>query len=469
MSQSPQVLTERVLPTLNQDGTRRRIRPKLYKGPVYTKRFFVGWGLILMFVGLPFVKIGGAPAVFLDLAAREFTFFGRTFFATDGVLLMLLMLSIFVGIIGLTALVGRGWCGWGCPQTVYMELLFRPIERLFEGDRNSQLRLDKKGGGLRRAGKNVAFALLSLMVANVFLAYFVGTETLGQWILSSPFEHPGGFAVMGATAALVFFDFAYFREQMCTVICPYARLQAALLDKDSLIIGYDDKRGEPRHKGKPVPGAGDCIDCNACVVTCPTGIDIREGLQLECIACGQCVDACNTIMPKVNKPKGLIRYASQRSLAGGISKIVRTRLVAYTVLLSALLVALVVAGSERRGVDVTLLRGIGAPFVIQEDGVRNQLRVKLENRSAADEEYSLEIAFGSEGAKSATDVGAKVVIPENPVFVKAKARRTTTLFLVTPPELFENGRTPIIVRITGADGQAQVFPYHLIGPNGARP
>ncbi len=198
MNQSPAELKERVLPTLNQDGTRRRIRPKLYRGPIYTKRFFVGWALIVMFVGLPFVSIGGAPAVLLDLGAREFTFFGRTFFATDGVLLMLLMLSIFIGIIGLTALVGRGWCGWGCPQTVYMELLFRPIERLFEGDRNAQLRLDKAGGGGRRVLKNLVFAGLSIFVANVFLAYFVGVETLGDWMRSSPLEQPTGFAVMGA-------------------------------------------------------------------------------------------------------------------------------------------------------------------------------------------------------------------------------------------------------------------------------
>ncbi len=467
MNQSPAELKERVLPTLNQDGTRRRIRPKLYRGPIYTKRFFVGWALIIMFVGLPFISIGGAPAVLLDLGAREFTFFGRTFFATDGVLLMLLMLSIFIGIIGLTALVGRGWCGWGCPQTVYMELLFRPIERLFEGDRNSQLRLDNAGGGVRRVLKNVVFAVLSILVANVFLSYFVGVETLGYWMRSSPLKQPTGFAVMGATAALVFFDFAYFREQMCTVICPYARLQAALLDKDSLIIGYDEKRGEPRHKGKPIPGAGDCIDCSACVVACPTGIDIREGLQLECIACGQCIDACNTIMPKVNKPLGLIRYASQRSLAGGLSRIVRTRLVAYTLLLLILLTALIVVGAKSRGVDVTVLRGIGAPYIIEEAGVRNQVRIKLENRSAVDDAYQIEILF--DGEKQPGDLGVEVVIPENPVKVEAKGRRSTSLFLVTPVSAFQGGRLPITVRITGQDGESFDKPYHLIGPEGKTP
>ncbi len=232
-----------------------------------------------------------------------------------------------------------------------------------------------------------------------------------------------------------------------------------------MIIGYDEKRGEPRHKGKPTPGAGDCIDCSACVVACPTGIDIREGLQLECIACGQCVDACNTIMPKVNQPPGLIRYASQRSLVGGISRVVRTRLVAYTVLLLILLTALIVVGAKSRGVDVTLLRGIGAPYVIDEAGVRNQVRIKLENRSSLDDAYRIEILFEEETEPG----GVSVVIPENPMRVEGKGRRSTSVFLVTPISAFREGRLPITVRITGQDGESFDKPYHLIGPDGETP
>lgn len=462
----PPVPKELVLPTLNSDGTRRRIRPKLYKGPIYTQRFFVGWGLILLFVGLPFVKVGGLPAVFLDVASREFTFFGRTFFATDGVLLMLLMLSIFIGVIGLTALVGRAWCGWGCPQTVYMELLFRPIERLFEGDRNAQLKLDKSGGGRKRALKNVVFLVLSVLVANVFLAYFVSVDTLLHWIAASPSEHPGGFAVMGVTAALVFFDFAYFREQMCTVICPYARLQAALFDKDSLIIGYDEKRGEPRHKGKSRDGDGDCVDCSACVVACPTGIDIRQGLQLECIACGQCVDACDTIMLKVKKPLGLIRYASQRSLAGGARRVLRVRVVIYAALFLGLITALFAFGGRQTGPDVTILRGIGAPYVLSGEQVRNQIRVKIENRDSEDTEYKISILAGEPGkTKDLAALSGQVILPENPLTVEAKSRRTTSGFLLLPRGAFLEGRLGIVVRIE-ADGQAAIEKsYHVLGPS----
>lgn len=425
----------------------------------------MGWALILLFVGLPFVKVGGMPAVFLDVASREFTFFGRTFFATDGALLMLLMLSIFIGVILLTALVGRGWCGWGCPQTVYMEFLFRPIERLFEGDRNAQLKLDKTGGGGRRFLKNVVFLLLSVVVANVFLAYFVSVETLFEWMASSPAKHPGGFAVMGVTAALVFFDFAYFREQMCTVACPYARLQAALFDKDSLIIGYDEERGEPRRKGKSREGDGDCVDCSACVVACPTGIDIRQGLQLECIACGQCIDACNTIMPKVKKPLGLIRYASQSSLAGGKSRILRGRVIIYSAMLLALVVALLAFGGERKGPDVTILRGIGAPYVIEGDQVRNQIRVKIENRDSDAAVFQISILAGVPGAaRELSEFSGQVILPENPLSVEGKARRTTSGFLLLPRSAFQDGRLAIVVRIQVQGAAPIEETYHVLGP-----
>ena len=308
------VSPERVLPTLNADGTRRRIRPRLYQGPRLTGRTRVAWALMLLFAGIPWVEVGGKPLVLLDVPRREFTFVGRTFLPTDGVLLMFLLLTIFVAIIWTTALVGRAWCGWACPQTVYMEFLFRPIERLFEGKRENQIRLDREGLGARRIAKNLVFLLVAFLLANVFLSYFVGARTLLGWMKLSPLENWSPFVIVGVTTALVFFDFAYFREQMCTVVCPYARIQSVLLDKSSLIVGYDRPRGEPRAKGKPLAGRGDCIDCNACVVACPTGIDIRDGLQLECIACAQCADACDTIMLKVKKPVGLIRYGSQLTL-----------------------------------------------------------------------------------------------------------------------------------------------------------
>ncbi len=468
MSRLPEISKERVLPTLNQDGTRRRIRPKLYKGSLYTKRFVFAWGLMVLFVALPLIRIGGMPAVFLDVISREFTFFGTTFLATDGVLLMFLMLIIFVGIVALTAIVGRAWCGWACPQTVYMEFFFRPVERFFEGDRNAQLRIDKRGLNLRRVLKNLVFVLMSIFVANVFLAYFVGVEALARWISSPPSQHFSGFLVMGATAALVFLDFAYFREQMCTVVCPYARLQAALLDKNSLIIGYEGKRGEPRHKGKSRPGDGDCVDCSACVVACPTGIDIREGLQLECIACGQCIDACNSIMPKVKKAPDLIHYASENALGGKTSKVLRPRVFAYGALLITLISLLFLFGSKRGNADITVLRGIGAPFVLEGEMVRNQVRVKVENRERKEASFQIEVLIGhGKDVRSAEQAGIQVIIPENPLQVAGRGRRTTSLFVVAKREHFESGRLPIVVRVRSTTHDIQNIKYHLLGPQGS--
>jgi cytochrome c oxidase accessory protein FixG len=461
----PPVYDGRVLPTLNADGTRRQMRPEQYPGRFLNARRIVGLGLIGLFVIIPLLRMNGKPLMLLDVVERRFTLFGRTFLPTDGVLLMFLMLSLFVGIIALTAVLGRAWCGWGCPQTVYMEFLFRPIERLFEGNARSQAEFDKRGGGLRRVLKNVTFLLLSVIVGNVFLAYFVGTDRLFSWIAHSPAQHPEGFVVMAVTAGLVFFDFAYFREQMCTVICPYARLQSALLDKDSLIIGYDEKRGEPRSLGKPKPGHGDCIDCKACVRACPTGIDIRKGLQLECIACAQCVDACDSIMARIDKPKGLIRYASQRTLGEGVRRLWRPRVAIYAVIVTALLTALVSVGGSRTHAQVTVLRGVGAPYLLVPQGVQTQLRIKIENHESTDETYQVELSFGKPGHEApASTLSGQVIFPENPVHVPGLGRRMVGGFVTMPEKVFENGQLPVTVKVTDKKGVGQTISYKLLGP-----
>jgi cytochrome c oxidase accessory protein FixG len=452
----PAPAPERVLPTLNADGTRRRIRPKLFRGGFWKARLVTAWALIALFVTLPFLKMNGRPVMLLDVPARRFHLFGRTFLATDGVLLMLLLLSIFVFIIWITALFGRGWCGWACPQTVYMEYVFRPIERLFEGNRAAQLAIDRGGPSARRVAKNIVFALLSVLVANVFLAYFVGVERLERWVTRSPLEHPTPFLVMAVTAGLVMLDFAWAREQMCTVVCPYARLQSVLLDPRSLIVGYDKRRGEPRVKGKPRPGRGDCIDCGACVVACPTGIDIREGLQLECIACAQCVDACNSIMTRIGKPPGLIRFSSQESLeTGKKTEWLRVRVLLYPLLLLGFVTALVVSAGRIGGADVTVLRGIGAPFVEQPAGVQNQIRIKIENRSEGDRRYMIELLDAPE---------ARLIAPENPLPVRAGSHATTSVFVIAPASAFSHGVRPVRFRVSDGAGFSREAAYKLLGP-----
>ncbi len=440
----------RVLPTLNEDGTRRRLRPKLERGRYFQKRRVLAYSLMALFVLLPLGRLGGKPLVLLDLPAREFTFFGSTFLATDGVLLMLLLLAIFIGVVGVTALLGRAFCGWACPQTVYLEFLFRPIERLFEGKPGSRF------GTLRRLGKWVAFIVASFVLAHVFLAYFVPVEVLVKWLTQSPAEHPASFAAVMITAGLVLFDFAYFREQMCSVACPYARIQSALIDPSSLVVAYDARRGEPRAKGRRREGFGDCIDCTQCVSVCPTGIDIRDGLQLECIACAQCADACDRVMGRLGKPLGLIGYSSQTSLDGkGPTKFLRPRIFVYAGILTVLVVALVVVGRTRNESHVALLRGVGAPFIADASGVRNQIRFKIENRSASSEPFRIELV-------EAPDV--ELVAPENPLLVKGRESATTSVFVVAPSASFRGGARNVQFRVTNPDGFSRTLSYRLLGP-----
>jgi cytochrome c oxidase accessory protein FixG len=245
---------------------------------------------------------------------------------------------------------------------------------------------------------------------------------------------------------------------MCTVICPYARLQSVLLDRRSLIIGYDAPRGEPRHKGKPKPGFGDCIDCSACVVACPTGIDIRDGLQLECVACGQCVDACNSVMQRIDKPLGLIRYGAQERFerASVRPRAMRPRVVVYPVLLVVLIGALLFFGSRRAPAEVTVLRGIGAPFVEQPDGISNQIRMKFENHQPAEQSFSIELLDAP---------GARLIAPENPLVVGARGRRSTSVFVVLPAKSFGSGVRNVRFRVTGSAGFTVDLPYKLLGPD----
>ena len=463
------VATGRVLPTLNEDGSRRWIRPKPSHGKFFARRRSVAYGLMAIFFLIPFLRIAGKPVILLDLPRREFTLFGATFLATDTLLLMFLVASIVITIFLLTALFGRVWCGWACPQTVYMEFLFRPVERFFESGRSGSLAIDRLGlrGQLapRRLAKHGVYVLLALFVAHTFLAYFVGVDQLAVWVRRSPAEHPTSFAVMALTTGAILFDFGWFREQTCLIACPYGRIQSALLDSQSLIVAYDSRRGEPRARGRQhAEGTGDCIDCGACVLTCPTGIDIRDGLQMECIHCTQCADACDEIMRKVERPEGLIRYSSQAAMAGARMRKLRPRVVLYPAALVVALGGFVLTLSTRTTAEVTLLRGTGEPFTVQPDGrIVNQLRVKIANRSATDRAYAISVDSLPAGA---------LIVPQNPLLVKRSDNATTSMFVLLPRDSFTDGQRRVTVRV--ADGVSFVtsVTYPLVGPradSGVRP
>ena len=449
----------RVLATLNEDGSRRWLRPKLSPGSFWRIRRVVAYALMVVFFLVPYLRMNGKPLVLLDVPHRQFTLFGYTFLPTDTLLFMLLLMSIAISIFLLTALFGRVWCGWACPQTVYMEFLFRPIERFFEGGRSGSLAMDKTGGlRIRRLAKNGVYLVLALFLAHTFLAYFVGIDQLVQWVRQSPFEHPTSFLIMAGTTALIFFDFAYFREQTCLVACPYGRLQSVLLDRQSVIVGYDPLRGEPRaHQVKDRPAAaGDCIDCGACVLTCPTGIDIRDGLQMECIHCTQCADACDAIMDKVGKPRGLIRYTSRDEVEGKPTHLLRPRVILYPAALVIAVGLLAFNLGTKADTDVTLLRGAGAPFTRQPDGsVINQIRVKITNRDATERFYRLEVTGVA---------GASLIAPQNPVTVPGSRTVETSVFVVVPESSFEDDRLPSIIRVSDGAGFTLDIPFELVGP-----
>jgi cytochrome c oxidase accessory protein FixG len=414
---------------------------------------------MLVFFLIPHLRMAGMPLILLDLPRRHFTLFGTTFLPTDTLLLMLLLATIVIAIFLLTALFGRVWCGWACPQTVYMEFLFRPIERLVEGGRSGSLGLDKQRRHFhpRRLLKYAIYTVLALFLAHTFLAYFVGTEALAVWMRRSPTEHPTSFFVMAGTSLAVFANFTYFREQTCLVACPYGRWQSVLLDKQSMIVAYDTKRGEPRMKGKVRPaGAGDCIDCGACVLTCPTGIDIRDGLQMECIHCTQCADACDDVMTRVGKPKGLIRYSSRELLEGHTRHIVRPRTVLYPVALAVFLGGFIYALMNRDAADVTVLGGQGEPFTQQSDGrIANQVRVKIANRTNVDHDYRIEVV----GAESGS-----VIVPQNPLRVPTGQSAVTPLFILLPRGAFHDGEHRVTVRVSDGNGFSIDTPYRLVGP-----
>ncbi|HEU4725197.1 MAG TPA: cytochrome c oxidase accessory protein CcoG [Candidatus Eisenbacteria bacterium] len=451
----------RVLSTLNEDGSRRRIRPRFSKGRYHLRRRLTAYGLMLVFFLIPYLSMAGKPLILLDLPRREFTLFGTTFLSTETELFMFLFIGLVLVIFFATALLGRVWCGWACPQTVYLEFLYRPIEYWLEGGWRGAKKLDhKKGLHARRLAKQAIYFVLSMFLAHTFLAYFVGVEKLAQWVQRSPIEHPTSFLIMLGTTLLIFADFAWFREQTCLVACPYGRLQSVLLDRRSLIVGYDAKRGEPRQKGvidRP-SAAGDCVECQLCVLTCPTGIDIRDGLQMECIHCTQCADACDSVMLRVGKPPGLIRYGSRDEFEGKKSSWVRPRAILYPVALAITAGVFLWLLGTRSDAEVTILRGLGEPYTLQEGGaVANQIRIKVANRGRTDRAYRIDLAGAPEAA---------VIAPMNPLPVPAGESRTTSIFVVLPRRAFVKGEHAASVSLSDGDRFSTTLPYRLLGPEG---
>jgi cytochrome c oxidase accessory protein FixG len=378
------------LSNVNQrTGKRTWIYPKIIAGRFYRYRsWFSAALLLLLFIG-PWLRWKGHPLFLFDVLERKFIIAGIPFFPQDFYLLALGLLSFIVFIMLFTSIFGRLFCGWICPQTVFMEMVFRRIENWIEGNASAQKKLDEGPLNLRKilkkTAKHTLFWLISFLIANTFLAYLIGSDALLKIITEPIALHTGGFVSILVFTTVFYLVFAKLRELVCIMICPYGRLQGVLLDQNSVVVAYDHQRGEPRGhliKGETAAGKGDCVDCGLCVEVCPTGIDIRNGTQLECVACTACMDACDSVMHKINKPPGLIRYASENQIVARNGFTYSSRMKAYTAFFVVLFGVFATLLALRKDLQASVLRTPGTTFVRQQDGtVANFFLLKLTNKT----------------------------------------------------------------------------------------
>jgi cytochrome c oxidase accessory protein FixG len=460
VSQRPPNLTS--VSTINADGSHRFLHPSDVKGRFTLARRLTALVLIAVYVGLPWIPVKGFPAVFLDVANRRFHFFGFTLVAQDLWLGFFLVTGLAFGLFYVTSLFGRLWCGWTCPYTVFLDHVYRRVERFIDGDAPARKKLDAApwsvGKVFRRVVKHGIYLALSVAIAHVFLSYFVSIPQLYVWMQGPPSQHLLSFGVVLCITAGLYFAFAWFREQFCIILCPYGRLQSALTDDHTVVIGYDKKRGEPRGKVAS-PGVGDCINCMRCVQVCPTGIDIRNGLQLECIGCAACVDACDGIMAKVGRAPGLVRYDSMQGLAGKRTHYLRPRTLVYTAFALMGVLAAGVALYSLKPVRVLAKRIPGQPFFVSEGTVRNQFTIRIINKQHTKSQFRVELDSASAPA------GMKMLGAESTVEVPSLDEVEKTVILTVPQKQYQGSQqVRIHVREVG-EGVALTQEVEFLGPD----
>ena len=409
------------LATTDQQGNRIYLYPIEVSGKWRSRRSRLSAVLIVLFLILPWIKINGHQAILLDISHRKFAIFGVAFWAHDAPLLIFIFGGAALTLALVTAIWGRIWCSWACPQTVFIDGVFRRVEYWIEGDALTRRKRDEAPlsweKGLKKTLKWGVFTLLSLLISHSFLAYFFGTKALAQMMRSAPSENPMSFLVMGGITLLILFDFGWFREQFCTLVCPYGRFQSVLMDDESQVIAYDAHRGEPR-KGSPSDAnstrpQGDCVNCYQCVRACPTGIDIRRGVQLECIACTACIDACDQVMAKIKKPSGLIRYDSLAGILGHeqsqLKFYQKPKVLLFGALLMFMLAGLATTLHFREPLEATFIRAVGVPYqeLIGANGqseVINHFKLDLRNQTFEPQNIKLKLDSSSEELKSVQSV-----------------------------------------------------------------
>lgn len=368
------------LAIIDDRGNRLTVHPADVSGRRIDARRLVFWLLMGFYLVLPWISVNGDPLVRLDIERRSFHLFGLTLNAQDGPLLFFVLTGIGFSLFIVSTTLGRLWCGWACPQTVFLEGIFRRIERWIDGNDRERRALEAAPWTAvkirKRVMKNGIFLFFAIVIGHTLASYFTGAHELVDFITQGPASHPFAFGFSMAISGVLFFDMAWFREQTCLIICPYGRLQSVLADDDTYTIGYDKKRGEPRGKATD-PTAGACVDCGRCVDVCPTGIDIRNGLQLDCIGCGQCADACDAVMTKLERPKGLVRTDSLRGLSGEKRRFLRPRLAFYAVAATIGLSVAAFTISRRVNFEANVVRPPGMPFIVSDGQVTNPVLLHL--------------------------------------------------------------------------------------------
>ncbi|MEO6820333.1 MAG: 4Fe-4S dicluster domain-containing protein [Ginsengibacter sp.] len=481
--------------TISKEGTRNFINPKKPKGKFYNLRTRFSIFYLVLFFTLPFIKLHGEPLLMFNIMEQKFIIFGMVFWPQDFFIFGIGMLTFVVFIILFTVVFGRVFCGWACPQTIFMEMVFRKIEYWIDGDSHQQKLLRAMPWNAekvkKRSIKFVLFFGISFLIANFFLAYMVGMDTLLGY-LRDPFGHVGTLISLLIFTSIFFFVYWWFREQVCLVVCPYGRLQGVLLDRDSIVVAYDHKRGEQRgkikkstnkevqianhscgdsaqgchscdhspqtieEKIKEIVPLGDCIDCFACVRVCPTGIDIRDGTQLECVNCTACMDACDDIMEKVHRPKGLIRYASENSIVKGIKLRFTARIKAYSAVLLLLMGLLVFLLVSRSDLDARMMRTSGMTYTTMPDGrLSNLYNLKITNKTHEDITYQLKL----ENIKGEIEI-VGTTIPE----VQKESYGHLQFFVILKKEEVQSWKTDIKVGVYANGKLVKTVEANFMGP-----
>jgi cytochrome c oxidase accessory protein FixG len=475
--------------TISKEGKRNYIHPKKPKGRFYNLRTRFSIFYLLVFFTLPFIKVNGAPLMMINVLERKFILFGLIFWPQDFFIFGIGMVTFIVFVILFTVVFGRIFCGWACPQTIFMEMVFRKIEYWIDGDAAQQKQLKAMPWNAEKMRKRVikfiAFFSISFIIANFFLAYIISMDELIEDI-SNPASHIGTLVSLLTFTTIFFFVYWWFREQVCIVVCPYGRLQGVLLDKNSIVVAYDRLRGEPRgkqvkqkdHRDEdpekcegcngngscnslaekivPVVKNADCIDCYACVRVCPTGIDIRNGTQLECINCAACMDACDAIMTSIDKPVGLVRYASENSIVNGVQLTFTARIKAYTAVLVLLISLLVFLLVSRTDLDARLMRTSGMTYTSLPDGrIENLYSLKLANKTHKDIAISLKLE---------NKTGEITMVGSSNLVVKQEDYSNVQFFVRLNRNDVKTWKVPIEIGLYENNKKIKTITANFIGP-----